>query len=360
MRGTVVDRGRGAAEPGRVLATLAGMPDPGPTVLHVNDCASTTERLLAEAATRGLPWTYQPLLDRRYPFTRGSRPLTAALALPWLAELGFRARRSDLLHVHYGNVVRHTRWTGRPYLLHLHGTDIRTQQYEPRWQDVIRSAVRDARAVYYSTPDLAEHVLPLRADARYMPVPLRLEGLPRWEPAERPRVVFASRWEEVKGLEVQLEVARGLRAATGPDVELVGLDWGPGAGAAREAGVRLLPRMPHPEYLRLLASAHVAVGQAAGILATSELEAMAMAVPVVARLEPRWHPDGVPAVLPALPAGGSSAPATSAQLVDAAVAALADPRGTSEALDAPAWVRREHSAAGAVDELTARYAELAG
>lgn len=332
------------------------MPAASPRVLHVNDCASTTERLLVEAHSRGLPWRYYPLIDRRYPVTKRSPALKLAFAAPWFAELGVRARAADLLHVHYASVVRHTAWTRRDYVLHLHGSEIRSQQYEPRWTATIHRAVREARAVLYSTPELAEHVAPLRDDAIYLPVPVSSSGMPAWRPAQRPRVVFASRWDAVKGLATQLEVARRLRERLGEEVDLVGLDWGPGAADARAVGVDTRARMSHAAFLDLLATAHVVVGQASGSLGTSELEAMAIGVPVVARVEPRWHRGGIPAVLPAeLEADGAAE-----VMAEHVVTALEDPVATGERLDGRRWVDRRHGVDRAVDVLVGLYDRVLG
>ncbi|NAZ86046.1 glycosyltransferase family 4 protein [Kineococcus indalonis] len=338
---------------------------PAARVLHVNDCAGTTAQLLAEAHRRGLPWGYQPLAGRGRSWSGPAGDLArAAAGARWAAALGARAARADLLHVHYASVVRHTRWTRRPYVLHAHGTDVRTQQYEPRWTAPLRAALREAVAVRYSTPDLAEHVLPHRPDAAYLPVPLDLTALPAWEPAPRPRVVFASRWEAVKGGDEQLAAAAALRAALPGDVELVGLDWGPRAADAAAAGVRLLPRTARPAFLRLLAGATAVVGQASGMLAASELEAVGTGVPVVAALRPDWYPPGAPDAAPAVLAGTTAwsgrAPERVAAVVDGVRSALADPPAVAAALGGPAWLATCHDVAGAVDDLLTTYRRVLG
>lgn len=58
--------------------------------------------------------------------------------------------------------------------------------------------------------------------------------------------------------------------------------------------MRLVERLSHVGFQRLLATAHVAVGQPTGMLAVSELEALGIGVPVVAPLNPEWYTDGVP------------------------------------------------------------------
>ncbi|MFB9376709.1 hypothetical protein ACFFKU_04150 [Kineococcus gynurae] len=317
-----------------------------PRVLHVNDCASTTTHLLAEAHRQGLPWRYLPLADR----SRGGTVLAGAR---WAAELGVGAARSDLLHVHYASVPRHTRWTRRPWVLHAHGTDVRSQQYEPRWTAPIRDALRAADHVYYSTPDLAEHVLPHRPDAGYLPNPLDVDALPVHDPATAAGVFFASRWEPVKGLAAQLDLARALRAALPADVELLGLDWGPAADEARAAGVRLVPRSAREEFLRRLAAARVVVGQRSGMLAASELEAIGTGVPVVAAVNPAWYPDDAVDAHPPVLGGAGAGTDDLVEAVRSALTESAAPSGRE-------WLRRTHDVGDSVRRLRTDYRRVLG
>lgn len=348
-------------------------------VLHVNDAAFTTANILREAKRRELPWSYLPIAVTETDWHGVSGKLRrAARGLRWEARLARRAAAADLLHIHVASVVRHTAWLPRPYVLHLHGTDIRTHQYDPRYAALVRRAVERAAAVLYSTPDLAEHVR-WRPDAALLPVPVDVAALPAWRPDARPTVVFASRWEAVKGLPVQVAIADSIRRHE-PEVRLVGLDWGSGAADARTHGVRLVPRLRHAEFLDLLATAHVVVGQPTGMLAASELEALGMGVPVVAPLEPRWYLPvtvAVPPVLGGLAVGRAhrlpaqdpdhaDAPTLASDDVAAlaealareALTALEDPRAASLRLDGPAWLAREHGPGRAVDQLVALYASL--
>lgn len=351
----------------------------GVRVLHVNDAAFTTTNLLREAARRGLPWRYLPIAisDPAWSGVSGT-VRRAASGLRWEARLARQAASCDLLHVHVASVVRHTGWVPRPYVLHLHGTDIRTHQYLPEYSGLVRRAVERAAAVLYSTPDLAEHVR-WRPDATLMPVPIDTGALPPWRPDPRPTVVFASRWEEVKGLAVQVRVADSLRRRR-PTARLLGVDWGSGADLARKHGVELVPRTSHDGFLELLASAHVVVGQPTGMLAASELEALGIGVPVVAALEPRWYPPALiptPPVLGGLEIGrrhplptqdpsragsreltGGQVEATAEALVAEVVNALDAPAAVSVALGGPAWLARHHGVTRAVDQLVDVYDSL--
>jgi len=346
--------------------------------LHVNDAAFTTTVLLAEAGRRGLPWGYLQLAVTD-PSWRGVERLVrrGARGLAWEVRLGRAAARADLLHVHVASVVRHTSWVPRPYVLHLHGTDARTHQYDPRLGPQVRHAIGRAAVVIYSTPDLAPHVR--RDGAELLPGPIDTAALPPWEPVGRPRVVFPSRWSAVKGLDVQLAVVRRLRGVLGQDVDLVGINWGEGAPAARADGVRLVERLSHVGFQRLLATAHVAVGQPTGMLAVSELEALGIGVPVVAPLNPEWYTDGVP--LPPV-AGGlelgelhalppqdpvtSRTPRLTSHEVDELGSSIGEIVLRTLEVPAPAevvdarrqWVISEHGAARAVDRLVQLYGRV--
>lgn len=318
--------------------------------LHVNDCAFTAENLVREAHSRALPWSFQPVAapGRTWhgPVAQVER---AALGAAWLTRLGARAARNDLLHVHSAGVVRHTRIVPKAFVLHLHGTDIRSLQYDPSWQAVIDWALRHARHVFYSTPDLAAHALPHRPDATYVPVPIDVGRLPAHRPdRDDPYVVVASRWEQVKGLDLQLETVQRLTTALAGRARVVGLDWGPGAPAAAAAGVTLLPRREHAAYLDLLAGAVGVVGQAGGILSASELEAIGIGVPVAVPVPLPLYVAARPPVL-----GGSPAEAADALVSVVGGHTPNDPEG------ARSWVAEHHRPAIGVDVVLEAYDRLA-
>lgn len=312
-----------------------------PSALHVNDAAFTAQRMIAEARRRGYLWD---LLPKAAP-AQDWQGLTgkarkAAIGGSWVARLAVQARRHDVVHVHSASTLAHSRLGAPRFVLHCHGTDVRTAQYEPRWTETIRSGLRDAEAVFYSTPDLAEHVLPHRADAIYLPVPVDVDAVPRWQPVDGPpRVVFASRWTPDKDGDVtQLDVARALIAGVGDRADVIGLDWGAQAVEAGAAGVRLVAPTDHEGFLRLLAGATVVVGQTAGILAGSEVEALAMGAPVVVPVPlPLYAADPPPV------AGGSVAEAV------AAVAASVDGTRAHDEAGVRRWARDVHNVSIAVD-----------
>ena len=321
-----------------------------PSVLHVNDAAFTAANLIAEARRRGQRWDFLP---KAAPAQQWRGPVgqvrRAAIGGAWVARLAVAARRHDIVHVHSASTLAHSRLGARRYLVHCHGTDVRTAQYQPAWRASVRAGLRDAEAVFYSTPDLAEHVLGHRADAVYLPVPIDVDEVARWAPPRdgRPSVFFASRWSPDKGVATQLELARALVAELGRDVDVLGLDWGPRAADAAAAGVRLVPAGDHAAFLDRLTGAGVVLGQAAGILAASELEALAAGAPLV-----------VPAPLPLY---DDAKPPVHGGDVDSGVSAVRELLAGTRAHDPEAvraWTRETHGVGSAVDIVSEVYARV--
>lgn len=318
-----------------------------PSVLHVGEAALTAATLVTEARRRGLAWDAMPLASSRRDWSGPvAKAQKAALGARWLGLLAVRARRHDIVHVHSASTFQHSRYAVHRYVLHCHGTDVRTAQYEDGFGPTVRAALDGAEAVVFSTPDLAEHVLPRRPDALYLPVPVDTDTLPTWRAPERPRIAFASRWEGVKGLAVQLDTASQLVAALDGRADVVGLDWGPAAPEAAAAGVRLVPRMDHAAYLSWLAGATAVVGQAAGILSASELEALGTGAPLLMPAPMPLYADEAPPVL-----GGSPA-----SVVEAAAALVGGEPHDAEA--GRLWTARVHGVNLAVDHLLAIYADV--
>ncbi|WP_159618091.1 glycosyltransferase family 4 protein [Arthrobacter zhaoguopingii] len=321
-------------------------------VVHVNDCAFYAQRILAKASEQELPWSFYPRAVAGYPLTGlNGRARYALDGAAWLGGLARRAVSSDLLHIHSGGVTQHTRFIPKTYVLTLHGTDIRTLQYDERWRNTILRGVRNAAAVMYTTPDLREHILPHRPDAVYLPVSIDLTKLPPPVPREqgRARVFFVSRWDDSKNAAGQLETARQLVLRSGGTFDVYGLDWGPMAGEAEKAGVKLVPRMSHSDYLDFLNASNIAVGQAAGILAASELEAMALGVPLYISLTPGLYPDDIPVGREPAESPAAMAELIATELKDQDVLERRGAQGRQ-------WIAEHHDPARAVEVLREIYA----
>ncbi len=315
-----------------------------PRALHLNDCAFVGRNMVDAAGRMGLPWRLLPP-EQTWPRVQPGRSQpTRAENYRTSARIARHAAWSQVVHVHFATTTRRLRppyIPRRPYVLHLHGTDIRTLWKDPVRGPGIQASIDGARHVFYSTRDNEGNATAARSDAEYLPVFVDASSLPEWQPEGY--VAFASRWEDVKGLGDMLQVARGLSSA---GIEMRGLDWGPGAPEAAALGVRLVPKMSHADYLRFLASARVVVGQASSILSVSELEAMAIGVPLAAVGMHLPGPDGgrIP-----IREGGVS------EVVDAVVADAADPERASATLGARPWTLAHHTADRYIDRVSEVY-----
>ncbi|APX03361.1 glycosyltransferase family 4 protein [Arthrobacter sp. QXT-31] len=317
-----------------------------PSVVHFFDCADVGKTLVSHGRREGYSWRHRPALA---PGLGGTVPSGAFQSrytnLSWRIRRTVEALRADLMHVHFGTRggVANSRPV-IPFVMHWHGTDIRTTYHTPKGRPNVQWGADHAAAVVYSTPDLRQHAEPVRSDAVYLPNPVDFAELPAWTPAGPPRVVFASRWEDSKGGAEQLAVAAAIRDVTQGRVVLEGLDWGNMAEEARALGVRLVPKMPKAEYLRWMSGAHCVVGQSAGILAMSELQALSMGVPVLMNLGEGYYVDA-----PVLEGDGPEG------LAAQALHALEDPLAVSAQANARAWVEKYHGPDAAVEKLAGIY-----
>jgi len=317
-------------------------------VLHLNDCAFVGQHIVNAGRRAAEPWRILPPALTWAPVRPGAAAPTRSDEIRTLARIATHVARADVVHVHFATTARRLRprvVPRRPYVLHLHGTDIRTLWADRARHAQIQAAIDGARHVFYSTRDNEGNATAARADAEYLPIFVDPAELPAWRPEGY--VAFASRWEEVKGLAGMLDVAERLVRA-GADVR--GLDWGPGASDAAKIGVRLLPRMDHAGYLDFLARSAVTVGQATRILSVSEVEAMAIGVPLAAVGDHLPGPDGGP-----LPIRSGSP----ADVADAVLADLADPETAARSLGSREWALEHHVADRYVPRLREVYRAVA-
>jgi len=104
-------------------------------VVHVNDIASVGSELVDGLRELGVDASLvdpaRPGARIRYPLKMAALPFRA-LALAGTA-LRLRRRPAELLHVHYARLGFLGALSGRPYVLHCHGTDIRGVTPRSAW-----------------------------------------------------------------------------------------------------------------------------------------------------------------------------------------------------------------------------------
>ncbi len=307
-------------------------------ITQLFDCADVGKNFVRQAKREGLPWNIV-----QGPWTRGG---SRAAYYRFLLDMAVTYPRTELWHVNMGGRAKWARGRfARPYALTLHGTDIRENYWQEQHHAAIKSDIDGAGHVWYATPDNREKAEQARPDAEYMPIPVDMEELPQWAPADKPRVFFPSRWDASKGGDAWVQTASDVvDSLKGMDVDIVGLDWGDRAPEVAAMGVQLLPKMPKAEFLLEMARAHVTVGQIAGILATSELEAMGMGIPTIFADQD-----------PGYPADVATVSVTRAEVGDAVRESLEDPVKLSKELDSTGYVQRTHSPAVLLPRLIAGY-----
>lgn len=222
-------------------------------IMHVNEVANVPSTLVQVAQQRGKAWSL-----RRIPAGKDHPLRIVSTRLVDLGSWLLDRREADLVHLHYATNGYYG-WGRKPFVLHLHGSDVRRDWHKPGLRQVISYSLRRADAVLCATPDLVSWVSEVRPDAHWVPNPLPLEFFTPSTVIPVPgRVVFSSRWDSTKGLDILLPLAR-LLVKSG--VEVHGLDWGSHTAQAREAGAILHPLMPLKEFADFLASASLVVGQ---------------------------------------------------------------------------------------------------
>lgn len=328
---------------------------PEPKVLQFNDCAFVARSMVSAAQRAGLEWDYlPPELVRPMTAAPNNALLAKVRFVPFVARRMLRLRQAEIVHVHYGTSVRLIKERAmpqRPYVLTLHGTDIRKQWKDPQFHGEIQRAVDGAAHVFYANTDNQADATSARPDAEFLPSLVDAARLPRWQPAERPQVMFISRWDDDKGVGRQLSLAGELAKALAGKADLVGLNWGPGAVQAEALGVRLLEKMPQEAYHQQLGRSVVGIGQASNYFSTSEFEALCMGLPVAALGARLPRPDD-----------GTTPPVMEGEISDVVqqvVDAVSDPVAASARLAGRDWALPRYSADNYVSRLQELYRRVA-
>lgn len=332
-------------------------PDRSLRIAQVNDIAAVGETLARAMRKLGEDAV---LIEPRRIRTGLGYPWRAA-ALPFraggIAGAGWSLRRGgfDVVHVHYARLGMLGPMSGRPYTLHIHGTDIRGVRPDSWWGRLTGPWIRRARLVYYATPDLAEWVLPFRDDAIFLPNPIetdRFEPLAAGHPARDGRrdLLVGVRLASIKGLDTIVETLRVL-AATRPLTTVTIVAQGEGLAAAREAAgpnTTIAPRVGHDGLADLIRSHRLALGQfAVGAVGNYELECVACGVPMVMRFD---RGDAYPEPAPFVTAltGEEAALRVVELLADAAARDRLAEMGVT-------WVRRNHDAQAIANRVLGDY-----
>lgn len=153
-------------------------------IIMINDCAHVGYELRRALLTRGF--------NVQHFFITGS-PKIATIKM----AIKLRKIRCDLIHAHYCHSAAYASYlSGKPYILHCHGTDIREGI---NW--LKRKCLKKAKKVLVSTPDLLE-ILP---NATWLPNPVDTERFRPLKEHNGNKVLYFSHWyedlsKELKGI----------------------------------------------------------------------------------------------------------------------------------------------------------------
>ena len=253
-------------------------------VLHLGNVANTGANIVATARSEGRNWALREL-----PPAPSLRSASAWMsrgidALDYMTH----TPTPDLAHIHYGPNGYYGALKGCPFVLHLHGTDLRVDLNRPLLGDLEKHSLKKAAAVVVATPDLLEAAQALRPDAQWIPNSLPLAAFEELKEEgnateEGSSVFFSARWDDTKGGLPLIELAKKL---IDDGTEVVGVEWGDYSELARKVGVKLLPRMTPSEFRAAMAQSSVIVGQFfTGSLTISDLEGLATGRPLVTQVD---------------------------------------------------------------------------
>ena len=274
-----------------------------------------------------LPWLLKALV----------MPYRLARYMPIIRHL--RRSRYDLVHIHFVSQGFIGILIGKPFVLHAHGHDVRSNLSNPFLRWISRAAMKRAKAIFYVTPDLAPFVAEFADKSYLLPNPLEPSFFENVQPPKELRRVFIfSRLEPIKGSDELFTAVRPLSTL----VDITTIAWGVSAAELQARFgdcVHFIELVPHDKVPALIDRFDAVVGQMKlGILSLSELEAMARGRIVFMRLGRSLYSDDPPPVVDVDGAG---------PLVEAVRRLQADPAEMRRISDAGReWVARRHGVDG--------------
>jgi glycosyltransferase involved in cell wall biosynthesis len=324
-------------------------------IVHVNDIAYVGSTLTAGLRGQGidadLVRLIRPGAGHGLPFRLAVLPVRIAGILA--AGLEVRRRRADLVHVHFARLGVLGPLSGRPYVLHCHGTDIRGVVPGSAWGREVAPFLRGASLVLYSTPDLRPWVEAFRPDAIFLPNPIDLPAADSTEPDTD--LLVGVRLDPIKGVDAIVATMEAV-VRRRPETTITVISQGRAVGrvaAIAPGRTRMLPPVSHADLPGLLVRHRVVVGQlGVGAIGNYELEAMAARRPVVSSFR---YPEAYPVRPPLVEGDTADARAD-------AIIGLLDDRTAREALGsaARAWVETYHATEVVVRRLLTEYRRLLG
>jgi len=279
-------------------------------ILHINDVAHVASNLIKGQTLLGdRAELFNPIVN----VSHSKKYSSAGILIRRMRDSRrisriIKNRNIDIVHVHYAYMAPLVWLSGREYFLHCHGSDITKNLYRRRFRWITRKSILKARVVFYSTPNLKNHLIKLRSDAVFIPNPVDTDFFSpsHGESANNGRITvfIPSRLNIEKGVDIAIEGIRIARRKA--DFDIVAFDHGLDGKILLDAikekipGAKLHPETDASGMLAQINRSDIVLAQLrTGILSVTEQEAMSAGKPVITRFDYADFYDSPPPILQA-------------------------------------------------------------
>jgi len=261
-------------------------------VLQINSCSFVGDNLVKGLRKKGIKTDfYQPELAKGknlFPkfFVWLKRPFEVLKI-----RKKVKTNDYDVIHIHYalyGGLFGI--FLDRPFFLHCHGTDIRSNLQRPVLRLITLLGLKKAKKVFYSTPDLDRPLRKIRPEAVFLPNPINTK---RFKPAKKRsgqeiKILIISKLDRTKNVALALKVAKKIKKEF-PRIKFFAFNFGNLAKRFRKSdfeGIKLLELIEHRKMPKLINEFNLIIGQLGlGVIGISELEALSCGKTVIANIK---------------------------------------------------------------------------
>jgi len=248
--------------------------------LHVNDAASVAKSLVKLRMYLG---------ERDFRIPSPPRIFKKAITKYYwnisFRHIAYKFSRyfNFTLHIHGAHLHKFMLRLDRPFVLHIHGSDVRGFDEAGRTIAKVNGstseAILKASLVFYSTPDLSPHVRQIRPDAIWLPspIPVRFKNVEKIcqspNDSKFADIFFPHAWNNSKGVDQIFELVKNLKEVSGFhfNLKLVGLAIGDRQLEARAAGFELVKPVSESMHVSRMKNSRIVLGQGTGVLAITDL-----------------------------------------------------------------------------------------
>jgi glycosyltransferase involved in cell wall biosynthesis len=233
----------------------------------------------------------------KWPAKAIALPLRFSAYLPAVNRL--KRERYDVVHIHWlaNGIVGVL--AGVPFFAQAHGSDVHRNLANPVYRWVTHPVLRNAKAVFYVTPNLPAYLKDYREKLAYLPNPVDIDDPPAPPPSSVSKVLIFTRLDPIKGIDRIFPAVERLSKVA----KVTALDWGPQANEySRRYGtwVTLVKPIPHTEVGAFLGKFDLVIGQMKqGILSLMEIEALGAGRPLITGIDRSLYADDPPPVIAA-------------------------------------------------------------